>query len=219
MPARLMPESQQAQGAGSESAVSTDSLAPLYSEETGTPEPAGGPAAGKPLRKSAKESQSRGPLGELLVNADVPGARIYLNGATQPGWTTPYRFSLRAGNYRVSLLKPGFTPTNDWVDVRQQQLKQLTVRIRANRDSGGLIVRSEPPGLRIYIDGRAYGTTELYTELSTGSHVLRIVPPPGRQPYTNTIRIRPGILLKKTVSWPEGLASPANSSSDSGQPS
>ncbi|MFB3922543.1 MAG: AAA family ATPase [Terriglobia bacterium] len=158
--------------------------------------------------KKAKGGGARQSLeSTLLVNSDLAGAKIYLNGANQSEWTTPYLFSLPPGTYRVSLLKPGFQPTTDWITLRARERRKVNLRILARNDTpGGITVKTEPAGLLVFIDGKSYGHSEVTAQLNPGEHILRVVPPPGMAPYAGTFRLQPGLLLKKTIRWPNGAS-------------
>ena len=75
-------------------------------------------------------------VGELLVTSNVKGASIYLKSSDidmqhiSSGQVTPYRFTLRPGEYIVSLKKDGYeTPDSQNVFVLENELTKLKIRM------------------------------------------------------------------------------------------
>jgi hypothetical protein len=147
----------------------------------------------------------------LYVNSDVSGATVYLDGKTKPGWKTPCVLNLPPGGYNVAFLKAGYQAVREWVDLNPRQAKRLVVRMKSGGfPAAGIVVKTEPPGLLVFIDGQSRGLSEVYTEISPGRHTLQIVPPPGRDPYSGTFYVQSETLMKKTIRWPTDSASGGN---------
>src|SRR5208337_3018708 len=84
-----------------ESAAANAKLSKAESEPTGTiPVPHGGSRASNVAPK----------IGQLLVTANVSGAKISVDGSSEPNWITPYssRIDLPAGTHQVMISKEGY---------------------------------------------------------------------------------------------------------------
>ncbi|MBZ5516914.1 MAG: AAA family ATPase, partial [Acidobacteriia bacterium] len=125
--------------------------------------------------------------GSLFLNSDVRGATVYLNGTTKPGWKTPCLLSLPPGGYNLAVLKAGYHVAREWVDLNSGEAKQLSVSLKQeSAPAAGIVVKTEPMGLLVFIDDRSRGASEVYAELLPGRHTLKILPPSGGEPYLGT---------------------------------
>ena len=104
---------------------------------------------------------------QLTVTANVEGAKILIDGQSQPGWLTPHTFpSLRAGSYRVTVVKDGYQSANQTVTIAGGVNSSAKFTLQPPSKSPGtgeLIVTSNPPGARIVIDGADTGFSTPYT--------------------------------------------------------
>jgi hypothetical protein len=164
-------------------------------------------------RGAAGELRATTRLSLLYVNTDVNGATVYLDGKTKPGWKTPCVLNLPPGGYNVTLLKAGYKAVREWVDLNPRQAQRLVVRMKSGGfPAAGIVVKTDPPRLPVFIDGQPRGFSEVYIEVSPGRHTLQIVPPSGRDPYSGTFFVQSETLMTKTIRWPTDSASGGNNS-------
>ena len=114
------------------------------------------------------------------MESSVSGARITLNGESDPKWITPRLFSLAPGTYLVSVFRPGFEPWTKSVRLREGGEKFLTAEL-ADLDGGIFTVDTDPPGMQVFIDGKSFGPSRVDTVLRSGWHVCAVIPGPGLQ--------------------------------------
>lgn len=166
------------------------------------------------LRPAADEPQGRRITnrGELLVTANVPGARILVNSTTKKDWFTPHTLYLPPGTYRVSISRIGYRSFEQIIDVKPGQATQVRGYLAVEDTSGSIIVETEPSGLPVVVDGKSYGPSPTFASLSPGRHELQVLPPSGQVKYVGLFELQPRTMLKKTIRWsgaPSG--SPASS--------
>jgi hypothetical protein len=104
----------------------------------------------------------------------------------------------------VELSLPGYTTVRRDVTVRAGQPERVSATLqRAARPApkaaarpevfvGSLVIDSRPTGARIFVDGRAVGTTPLSVpDVQAGSHVVRLELE-GHRPWTASVRVAAG---------------------------
>jgi serine/threonine protein kinase len=137
-------------------------------------------------------------FGQLEVSANVQGAKILIDGQTQPGWLTPYTFaSLPARSHTVTVMSDGYRTASKTVTIVADQIHyskfdldplerqadhrgKTTVGKSNPNDTGGLVVTSDPPGARIVINGSDTGflTPHTFTAKPVGSYVVALLKNP-----------------------------------------
>jgi hypothetical protein len=126
------------------------------------------PSAVRRLRKN---------FGSLIVRTEPPGATVFLDDAEQPQ-RTPLRLeSLQARAYRLRFSLPRYQPFATNVVIAPEE--ESTVDAPLAPRFGTLVIRSEPPGANVYLDGdQRPGQTPLTLEgIDLGSHSLRLTKP------------------------------------------
>ncbi len=132
-------------------------------------------------------------VGQLTVAANVAGAKISIDGQTEPDWLTPHTFSnLPGGAHRIAVMKNGYPAVSQNVTVQLGQAGSVTLNLsplRAGGDRsvgsslppgaqlGGLTVTSNVSGARIRIDGQAqpgWVTPHTFDRLLAGNHVVAV---------------------------------------------
>ncbi len=68
-----------------------------------------------------------GPRGELVVQADTPGARVFVDDVEQAA--TPARLRLPVGPHLLRVQAPGHVPYGAWIDVLQGQRPPIRVAL------------------------------------------------------------------------------------------
>ena len=67
--------------------------------------------------------------------------------------------------------------------------------------SGQLRIRTDPPGLQVFIDGKAVGLSPVTLSLPVGEHTYKVIPPPGKAPAERTIRIKSTAALTVNIHY------------------
>lgn len=137
--------------------------------------------------------------GELVVQSRPPGARVSIDGNERG--VTPLTLGLAAGTYtlevRVGQAEPRVIPLTIKPGVQTSQY----IELQDVAKTGGLQVRSNPPGARVSVDGQVIGTTPVtLRDLPAGEHEI-ILEAGGRQ-VRQVVRIEPGITADLVVPMP-----------------
>ena len=118
-----------------------------------------------------------GPSAEVTFNANEPGAEVSINGKTL--CRTPCRIrDFRTGGYGMLFKKAGFL--SDTVDFTVTEGERISVTgslFTVGDVSGVLLVRSDHPGAKVYLDENAASelTPAVIKNVSAGeSHALRV---------------------------------------------
>ena len=110
---------------------------------------------------------------ELKISSTPDGAKVELDGWSEPRWVTPFRASnLAAGKHNVVLTKPGYMQEERDVEVAVG--KSLAVDVALNPMPPKAVVSSTPGGANIWIDGKDTGKTTPaeINYLEKGSHTI-----------------------------------------------
>ncbi len=133
-------------------------------------------------------------MGQLLVTANVAGAKISVDGSAEPDWVTPYSSTINRppGTHQVVVSKEGYGDYQQSVTIERgktttvnAQLSQLSVA------SGEVLVNTTPPGLEVLIDGKLIGPSPVRVTVVAGSHKYT-VRREGWEPYEGTFTVSSG---------------------------
>jgi len=130
-------------------------------------------------------------MGQLQITANVSGARITIDGSSDPGWLTPYSapISLSAGTHQVVISKDGYAEYPRPVSVEAG--KTATINAVLSEATGEVMVITSPPGLQVSMDGKALGASPVHITLPAGSHKYT-VRREGWEPYEGTVNVKSG---------------------------
>ena len=175
--------------------------ASLSATSGGAPGPSSLPAAsgGTPGGASLPAASGGGPnpaptMGQLLVTANVAGARISIDGASDPGWITPYSSPINrpAGTHQVVVSKDGYSDYQQSLTIEGGKTTTINAQLAQLEEAGGeVVVITTPPGLDVLIDGKLIGPSPVHINLSAGSHKYT-VKRQGWEPYEGTVNVRSG---------------------------
>lgn len=140
----------------------------------------------------------RGECGKLIVQSSIRDAQITINGRNNPKWITPHIFSLVAGTYTVSVSRGGYASWSERVKVDAGQNKWAVAQMSSD-ENGILTVDTDPPGMKVFIDGRPYGTSRVVTVLQAGWHTCEVIPPGGLKPLVGRFHLDPGEAVTKRI--------------------
>jgi serine/threonine-protein kinase len=166
--------------------------------------------------------------GRLLVRSTPAGARVFVDGRDR-GQTPATVHDLARGSHRVRVVQDGYAPQERRVAITRAQPSQsvsvtlsrarsepppsrtasaspsrapaeVTRRPAAETFSGSLSVDSLPSGARVFVDGKAAGSTPLMlAQVGAGEHVVRIELP-GYRRWSSSVRIVSGERNRVTAS-------------------
>jgi len=141
-------------------------------------------------------------VGELVVVANVEGARIFIGGRGQPDWLTPHTFrDVPVGTHTITVSKEGYEDFRQSVSVRGGE----TARVHAQLSvpSGEINIITIPPGAEVHIDGRPYGLSPVRATVSVGEHkyTVRLGTMP---PYESSFTMRSGAIITRRVELGSG---------------
>ena len=163
------------------------------------PVPGEAPAAARPGARATRAT--------LMVESTPKNAPVTVNGIWR-GRTPLTIDDLGFGTYTLRIVQPGYAVAREVVTLsRAQPSRTVVFRLQrptataaaapqtqaprsgatAQKFSGSLFVASNPPGARVFIDGRAVGTAPArIPEVPIGSHVVRLELPDHRIWSTST---------------------------------
>lgn len=102
--------------------------------------------------------------GVITISSSRPlDANIKIDG--EEVGTTPLKLRVRTGSHTVVAYKEGFENWEGTVDVKSFKPQTLTVKLR-------FLVRSDPPGADVKINGKDYGVTDLPVDLPAGVYTF-----------------------------------------------
>jgi len=179
-----VPEKLATQTAGTETPTPPKPVeAPPNPGVVSKPEPRGRTAAAK--------------VGQLMVSANVSGARISVDGRSDSSWLTPHTIAdLPAGAHNVVISMDGYEDFQQSVTIEGGQTSNVVGSLSTPRAEFSIV--TDPPGVEVLIDGKSYGPSPVHAPLAPGNHTYT-VKPPGAAPYQNTVTLKSGEILTKTL--------------------
>ena len=127
--------------------------------------------------------------GELVVQSRPEGAQVKIDGAIKG--TTPLTVRLDSGAHVLEVQAGKSEPRVIPLMITAGMQTSQYVELQGVAKTGGLEVRSDPPGARITIDGRPRGTSPTTVgDLTPGDHT--VVLEAGGRKVSQTVRIQVG---------------------------
>jgi hypothetical protein len=138
--------------------------------------------------------------GRLFVESNFSGARITVDGQSNPKWVTPRLFSLAAGTHVVSVSRAGAATWTRRVYVHEGGDHWLVAQLEdGDQDTAIFTVDTDPPGMQVFIDGRAFGPSRVESVLRPGWHVCEVIPGQGLPPLVRRFQLKPGEALTRRI--------------------
>jgi hypothetical protein len=135
-----------------------------------------GVGAAARIRGRAVLSSGGGSQGKVVVNTRPSGAEIDIDG--RPLGSTPLSVTLEAGTHAMRVRRAGverLVPLNVAPGAELTQYLELPESPPPVARSGRIAVTTEPPGARVSIDGRFYGTSPASIEgVSPTEHTIAV---------------------------------------------
>ena len=112
--------------------------------------------------------------GQLAVDSTPQGAQVQVDGKTDPSWVTPFAMTnLQAGQHSITVSKAGYTSDSRTVVVTAGN--RSTTSVHLAQMVATLVVKSEPAGANIYVDGHDVGAkTPAQVSVNKGQHVVLV---------------------------------------------
>ena len=134
--------------------------------------PAAVPSKGRNARRKAAAPAII--PGQLAIESTPPGAQVQLDGQTDASWVTPVALAnIQPGQHSISVSKPGYSTDSRTVNVTAGN--RATTVVHLAKLMATLVVKSDPPGAAIYVDGRDTSTkTPAQVSVDKGQHVVLV---------------------------------------------
>ncbi len=125
--------------------------------------------------------------GKLDITSTPKNAEVFINGVYRQ--KTPALITLEPGVYNLRLEKSGYYPYQDEVIIKKQRVLRLHPHLDKESFYGTALIRSNPPGARIFIGNRYYDTTPARIRIWAGGHRVRLEKE-GYKTVTRTISVQ-----------------------------
>jgi eukaryotic-like serine/threonine-protein kinase len=144
-------------------------------EETSEPEPAQPVASSK--SRNAKKKVVAAPLvipGQLALDSTPQGAQVQIDGRSDPSYVTPFAVTnLQPGQHTITISKAGYGTDTRTVAVTSGN--RVTTVVHLAQLMATLVVKSDPAGAKIFVDGRDVGAkTPAQVSVDKGQHVVLV---------------------------------------------
>jgi serine/threonine-protein kinase len=145
--------------------------------ETTNAEPAEEQPVASSKSRNAKRKPAPAPLvipGQLAVDSTPQGAQVQIDGRSEPNWITPFAVTnLQPGQHTITVSKAGFGTDTRTVAITSGN--RATTVVHLAQLMATLIVKSDPVGANIYVDGRDVGAkTPAQVSVDKGQHVVLV---------------------------------------------
>lgn len=128
-------------------------------------------------RVSRKHAPDPAPVvipGQLAVDSTPAGAQVQIDGKSDPSWVTPFALTnLTPGPHTITTSKTGYSSDSRSIEVTAGN--RTTASIRLAQLVATLVVRSDPPGASIFVDGHDMNTkTPGQVSVDKGQHTVLV---------------------------------------------
>jgi hypothetical protein len=139
--------------------------------QTAEEEPAAHSKARNPKKKAAAPVVIPG---QLAIDSMPQGAQVQVDGKTDAGYVTPFALTnMQPGQHSITFSKPGYSTDTRTVNVTAGN--RATISGRLAQLMATLVVKSDPAGANIYVDGRDVGAkTPAQVSVDKGQHVVLV---------------------------------------------
>jgi serine/threonine protein kinase len=157
-----------------------------------------------PAQQSAPRAPAEPVIGSLAVTANVNGAKISIDGRSDPSWLTPFTFSeLSPGAHVVVVSMDGYDVFQQSVTVVGGQTENVEANLVAGKAEINVI--TVPAGIEVLVDGKSYGPSPIRAVLPAGNHTY-VVKPSNQPPYESSFTLSLGQILTKKVTLSGSLS-------------
>jgi hypothetical protein len=124
---------------------------------------------------AARRYLSAEPVGTLIVNTNPTGVTVVIDG--QHRGSTPLTIDMKPGNHMLQIVNDGHVRAIPVTIVEGREVAQFIElpSVAPAASDGSLLVRTDPAGARITIDGQYRGISPLTIEgLAPGAHSIKL---------------------------------------------
>jgi hypothetical protein len=172
-PAQAAPVSQ---APTKEAAPSPVESQPAEAEERSAPEPKATASKARNGKKKAAAVAAAPAIipGQLTVDSTPQGAQVQIDGQSDPSWVTPIALTnLQPGQHSITVSKQGYVTDTRSVEVTSGN--KAVTSLHLTQMMASLIVKSDPAGASIFVDGHDVGAkTPATVSVNKGEHVVLV---------------------------------------------
>ncbi len=126
-------------------------------------------------RRTKKVKAELPQLAKVMVSAGSASARsaeILIDG--KPMGKVPWSGFIPAGRHRIEILKKGYAPFGDWVELAAGQILTLPAVLAEATKKGTLFITADMPVAAVFIDGRPVGEVPVLIDVRAGKAVVEV---------------------------------------------
>jgi hypothetical protein len=158
------------------------------------------PKAGLVSNPEPRPHTAGAKVGQLMISANVNGARISVDGRSDPDWLTPHTIpDLPSGAHNIVVSMNGYDDFRQSVTIDGGQTSNVVASLSSPSAEFGVV--TVPAGVEVLIDGKSYGPSPVRTTLPPGNHTYTIKQP-GAQPFENTVTLKSSDIITRKVTLP-----------------
>jgi serine/threonine protein kinase len=149
------------------------------------------PQASIPAPAVAKKKETPVPVSVDLAVASIPaGAKVQIDGKTDPNWTTPFSTKVPPGQHTVTFTKSGYVGDTKSVTVAAGKSTKVDEKLSEAQLSASL--NSDPAGASIELDGKPTGkVTPAVMSVDKGDHTF-VLRKEGFQDFSKKATLKEG---------------------------
>ena len=159
-----------------EAAPATVESQPAEAEERSAPEPKATASKARNAKKKAPAVAAAPAIipGQLTVDSTPQGAQVQIDGQSDPSWVTPIALTnLQPGQHSITVSKQGYVTDTRSVEVTSGN--KAVTSLHLTQMMASLIVKSDPAGASIFVDGHDVGAkTPATVSVNKGEHVVLV---------------------------------------------
>ena len=145
--------------------------------EASEPEPAVAEPVARAKSRNARKKAAPAPViipGQIAVDSTPQGAQVQVDGRSEPNWVTPFALTnLQPGQHSITVSKAGYSTDTRTVAVTSGNRSTTVVHLAQLMAT--LVVKSDPPGASVFVDGRDVGAkTPAQVSVDKGQHVVLV---------------------------------------------
>ncbi|HET9836992.1 MAG TPA: serine/threonine-protein kinase [Candidatus Angelobacter sp.] len=127
-----------------------------------------------PIKATSSPNKVYVQQSELKLVSKPEGAKVEIDGWSEPNWVTPFNAShLAAGNHMIVFTKPGYLPLSRLVESVTGKSVDVTAELTPAVST--LVVTSNPQGASVWIDGKDSGmVTPAQITVEKGPHRVTV---------------------------------------------
>jgi type II secretory pathway predicted ATPase ExeA len=138
--------------------------------------------------------------GQVVVTSNVPGAKIIVDGRSDPNWITPHRVeNLSPGEHGIVVSKQGYNEARQSVTVKAGG--EIFINATLTPPRGEIDISTRPPAAEVLIDGKSYGPSPVRAEVDAGQHAF-LVRQAGREPIEGEFVVQDQAVVQRTIDLP-----------------